>query len=301
MSRYLHHSLAPSTRSTYSSAQRIFINFALTYNLLHPTGSPIPASEHTLMLYATFLAHTLTPQSIKVYLSAVRTLHLEHGLTDPTSEATNLQRLLRGIKRVRGTASDSRLPITPSLLRAFVFHLNLAYPDHLVLWAALLLAFFSFLRSGELLSLHHSDLSRIANGYQVRIRQSKADPFRTGATVLVLATGDPTLCAVRVMDTYLASRGPAEGPLFCFQTGPLTRQRLNSLIRNLASRCGVDHSRYSSHSFRIGAASAAAAVGVPDWRIQALGRWSSNCYRRYIRLPRGETDSLAAALANAPI
>jgi hypothetical protein len=75
---YLHHSLAPSTHASYSSAQRCFTKFALTYNRLNTTGSPIPVSENTLMLFTP----THKPQSTKLYLSAV---HLKHGLPDPTS------------------------------------------------------------------------------------------------------------------------------------------------------------------------------------------------------------------------
>ena len=106
------------------------------------------------MLFATYLTHTQKPQSIKLYLSTVCTLHIEHGLPDPTSEVVNLRRLMRGIKRVHGNTIDSWIPITPSLLRSFRSFLNLSYPDHLTLWAAIQLAFFAFLRSGELLSLH---------------------------------------------------------------------------------------------------------------------------------------------------
>ena len=253
------------------------------------------------MLFATYLAQHLKPQSIKLYLSAIRNLHLEHGLPDPTTDALNLPRLMRGIKRVHGCTVDSRLPITPSLLRSFRSFLNLSYPDHLTLWAAILLAFFAFLRSGKLLSLHRSDLHRTKDGYQVHVRQSKTDPFRSGAVIRVLPSGDSSLCAVTALDSYLATQGPTEHTLFRLQTAALTRQKLNNLIRDLASRCGVDPRRYSSHSFRIGAASAAAAAGIPDWRIQALGRWSSDCYKRYIRLPSSETNSIAAALARAPI
>ena len=42
---------------------------------------------------------------------------------------------------------------------------------------------------------------------------------------------------------------------------------------------------YSSHSFRIGAATVAARNGVPDHLIQTLGRWSTNVYKSYIRTP----------------
>ena len=121
---------------------------------------------------------------------------------------------MRGIKRVHGNTTDSRLPITPSLLRSFRSFLNLSYPDHLTLWAAILRAFFAFLRSGELLSLHRSDLHRTADGYQVHIKQSKTDPFRSGAVVTVLPSGDPSLCAVTALDSYLATQALTERTLF---------------------------------------------------------------------------------------
>lgn len=45
-----------------------------------------------------------------------------------------------------------------------------------------------------------------------------------------------------------------------------------------------DNINLNTHSFRIGGASAAASSGVPDSIIKILGRWSSDCYRRYIRI-----------------
>ena len=42
---------------------------------------------------------------------------------------------------------------------------------------------------------------------------------------------------------------------------------------------------FSSHSFRIGAATIAAHNGVPDHLIQSMGCWSSNASLLYIRMP----------------
>ena len=194
------------------------------------------------------------------------------------------------------------MPITPSILRSFHPFLVFSHKDHLTLWAALLLAFFGFMRSNELLSLTQGDLARSAEGYQVRIRCSKTDPFRTGATIHIAPSGDLSLCAVTALDALISATGQTEGPLFRLQTGAnLNRPWLNLLVRELAARSGASTGNYSSHSFRIGAALAAAAAGIPEWQIQALGRWSTDCYQRYIRLPNTATDTVAAAIARAPL
>lgn len=48
-------------------------------------------------------------------------------------------------------------------------------------------------------------------------------------------------------------------------------------------RTGIRDMRFGIHSFRIGAASTAAAMGYDVDRIKHLGRWSSKCYSNYIR------------------
>ena len=171
-----------------------------------------------------------------------------------------------------------------------------------MLWATILTAFFGFLRSSELLALQHSDVTRRTEGYYLSIKASKTDPFRWGATVVLSSSTNTILCPVAALDHFLAASPSGQGPVFCFSSGaPLTRPRLNALIRELAVRSGVPPERYSSHSFRIGAASTAAAAGIPDWKIQALGRWSSDCYRRYIRLPGTDSRHVSQALARSQL
>ena len=299
MKFYLRNALAPSTRASYSSATRSFTHFCLTFQCTNTDGTLFRTSEFILMLFCTYLAYSLKPQSIKVYLSAVRNAQLEQGLPDPLLHTPNLHRLLRGIKRFHGSSPDSRLPITATLLRHFRTLLNLQHFDHLVLWAGLLAAFFGFMRSSELLALRHEDVSRREAGFSIHIRASKTDPFRFGAHITISHSGDPDLCAVEALDRLKQAAGASSGLLFRFQDGSmLSRQRLNELIKTLTLHCGISPGRYSSHSFRIGAASAAASAGVPDWQIQALGRWSSECYRRYIRL-QDTSSGIAPLLASS--
>ena len=99
---------APTTKSTYVSQMRSYLSFCVYYGY-----QPIPAAALTLNRYAAFLARSLSASSIPAYLNAVRILHLEHGLTDPTKNNFQLATTLRGIKRVKGLTVSQKKPITP--------------------------------------------------------------------------------------------------------------------------------------------------------------------------------------------
>ena len=57
----------------------------------------------------------------------------------------------------------------------------------------------------------------------------------------------------------------------------------------------------SSHSFRIGAATTAAAAGYPRWLIQALGRWSSDCFRVYLRVTDHTRNLVSRSMATTSV
>ena len=277
---------------------------------LHPSGSPCPTDEWTLCLFATFLAGSVQHASIKVYLSAVRSLHIEEGFPDPLVNCLRLQRVIRGIKRTQGSSEAQRLPITNDILMIIFSSLDLSIPDHCMFWAACNLAYFGFLRSAEFTvpslasfspSVHSSvqdisvDSSANPSCLRVRIKASKTDPFRKGCFIHI-GKGCFPLCALQSVMAYLAVRGGSGGPLFLFQDGrPLSRAILTSRIRDILARAGVP-GNFSSHSFHIGAATVAARSGIPDHLIQALGRWSSNAYQAYIRTPAESLASLSSRL-----
>ena len=75
-----------------------------------------PANEETLTRFASLLTDNLNHSSIKVYLSAVRSLHIDLGLPYPLVNCRRLQHLLKGIKQVQGPASPRHLLITVDLL-----------------------------------------------------------------------------------------------------------------------------------------------------------------------------------------
>jgi len=205
---------------------------------------------------------------------------------------------------------------------AYYGRLNVGYlavlgsqpPDHQMFWAACSLGYFGFLRVSEFTvpnlstfsaSLHLSvqdiavDSSSAPSSMRVRIKGFKTDPFRKGCFVHLGLGGHP-LCAGQAMMSYLVSRGDAPGPLFLFTNGqPLTRTNLMDWLRQILASAQIP-GNFSSHSFRIGAATVAARNGVPDHLIQTMGRWSSNAYQLYIRTPADSLAALSHKLALLP-
>lgn len=278
---------------------------------MHASGSPCPADKWTLCLFASFLAGSIQYSSIKVYLSAVRALHIEQGLRDPLLDCPRLQRVVRGVKRVQGSARRERLPVTDKIMLVIRNSLDLATFDHCMFWAACNIGYFGFLRASEFMvpnlasfsSAQHLQVSDISvdsatqpTCLRIRIKASKTDPFRQGCFVHI-GRGSTTLCAVEATLDYLVRRGNSPGPLFIRQSGlPLSRSLLTSWLRSIIEGAGIP-GNFSSHSFRIGAATVAARNGVPDHLIQSLGRWTSNAYQLYIHTPSEALADVSHLLA----
>ena len=75
--------------------------------------------------------------------------------------------------------------------------------------------------------------------------------------------------------------------LFLVRGKPLTRPQLVSELRAALEVAGLEPAKYAGHSFRIGAATTAAACGVPVDVIKTLGRW-----------PHAETGQFLTALSS---
>lgn len=279
--------------------------------------SPLPVTERGLVAFvASMVKQGLQHSTIKSYLSAVRHLQISVGGGDPRMGGMpQLELVVRGSKKEKAKGQKlTRLPITPAILlrmRAVWEKETLGW-DGVMLWAACCLGFFGFLRSGELVApadgefdpgqhLSFADVSVDNRSHPtvlaVQIKQSKTDPFRQGTTIFMGRT-DTALCPVAAVLAFMAMRGPGEGPLFRFQDNrPLTRQRLVAAICAALAEAGLKPENYAGHSFRIGAATTAAACGLPIATIKSLGRWRSEAYQLYIRLPQTQLAGISRTLA----
>ena len=127
---------------------------------------------------------------------------------------------------------------------------------------------------------------------QLHLRRSKTDRIAVGYTINLQSINSP-LCPVAALSQYLPHRLARfhQGPIFLLSSGlPLLPRQFNTIIKEAVLHAGLDPHRYSSHSFRAGAATTAAEAGLPDWMIKSMGRWASEAYHLYIRPP---TESLA--------
>ena len=298
----------------YFWGQQRYIGFCQQFHL-----SPLPATEYTLLLFITSLAQSnLAHTTIKAYLSAIRSLHIQSGLYHifSTHLTPRVEMVLLGIKKEQSKRQlpRTRLPITIQIMYKLrqLLQQNPHDYDNLMMWAACCMAFFGFLRCSEFTApgqqeydpqvhLQYEDVAVDCRNnprmLMIRIKQSKTDPFRQGVT-LWLGKTDCAVCPVTGILPYLAARGSRPGPLFITSKGAyMTRQSFHSLLSALLSKAGLPQKQFNTHSFRIGAATSAKAAHISDVHIQAMGRWRSNAYQIYIKTPPADMASFSKVIA----
>lgn len=298
-------SLSRSTQSTYSSGFQCFLTF-LTMSGVVFTRSSLPMPTEDLLVYfVTYCARSLKLQwcTIKLYLAGVRHHYLKAGFSNPLLQCDRLYMVLRGIKKSQVSKSKVRLPITADILFRMcgalqngIFNPTLDF----TLQCMFLIAFYGFLRCGEFtvrstvedyLTIGHITFAEDLSHLSLLLPTSKTDPFRQGVVIPIYRKHK--WCPVSFVKRYFNLRtnsvrgGERSAPLFVenmWELKPFSRDRFLEYLQQVLTRAGFDASKYSGHSFRGGAASTAAANNVEDHLIKTLGRWSSSCYTRYIKV-----------------
>ena len=182
-----------------------------------------------------------------------------------------------------------------------------------MLWAATTLCFFGFFHSGELTvpsvqafsadrHICWGDISFNSETdptlMKVHLKQSKCDQFRKGVDVYIGCTDNP-ICPVTAVLAYITRRGTTDGPFFRLASNqqPLTKQLFVSKVKQALRQLGLPEHHFAGHSFRIGAATAAARAGIEDSVIRSLGRWNSSAFLTYIRTPKEDLAQYSRSIA----
>ena len=283
-------SLAPSTWSQYSKVWENFASFA-TQTL--QTEVVLPILPFQMLLFLTSLHQKrLAVSTIRSAGSALSFLHRMKEVPDPM-DSYLLKKFVQGLSNA-SVCQDIRLPITRAILHKMLEAIPIM---GFTLYRAALLKslyltlFHGFLRIGEATS--KSSASRPIQYAEVTISSATAtivlQHFKHSTLphrIELQKEPGGTFCPVEALVQFRDLRGMCDGPFFSSPGGrPYMTNAAREDLRSVLSFCGLDTTRYKSHSFRIGAASDAAIRGFSDAQIRLMGRWHSDAFRQYIRLP----------------
>ncbi|OWZ05167.1 hypothetical protein PHMEG_00022792, partial [Phytophthora megakarya] len=132
-------------------------------------------------------------------------------------------------------------------------------------------------------------------------RGSKTDQLGIATSRTMAISGTSWLCPVRAALALLKenSRLPPHAPLCWADNAILPARVVDRAIKQAAEACGYESSRYGTHSFRAGGATALYQAGCDDSTIKLQGRWASDCFQQYIHIDAASRDQLAEMMATA--
>ena len=287
-------SLAPSTARQYQRVWESFCSFSRGLAF-----TPLPSSSSTIALFISHLVsppHPSAPSTVHSAISTVSYIHKLNNQPDPTSSFL-VHKILRGVSKLRPT-NDTRIPITIPVLQSLLQSLHsVCSPYDLVLYSSMYLTMFSsFLRLGEVTdSPHNIPFSQVLfspNSVNITLSTFKHHQGRPPVTISIPQSPSSPLCPVLLLTRYVHVRGSRPGPFFCTQNGqPVPPEEFRRTLARAKSVSSLSEARITPHSFRIGAATHAATKGYTSQQIQAMGRWKSSAFLKYIRIPALDAPS----------
>ncbi len=225
---------------------------------------------------------------------------LKNNLLPDFTKCGPVQKVMKGFGR-KSTTKPLRLPISLELLEKIIRVLPEvchSWYEVLLFRAAFTLAFAALLRVSEVAAVDGKALGHAllmenvtlsADHLTIVIASSKTDQDGIGATIHLKKSGI-YVCPVNFVQAYIAARPKIGSAFFCHASStaatprPLTKYQFNAVLKKALAALGMGSLLFSSHSFRIGAASHL-AVQCDDATILRLGRWSprGNTHKYYVR------------------
>ena len=247
--------------------------------------------EHLPCPFTAHLADQgLSPQSIKTYLSAVRSVQIALGFSDLRDQSSlpYLKRVQAGISRCRGqkgSPTKQRLLVTAEFLcRVQRVLTSSDRKERMVVWTISAMAFFGFFRLGELLPDTGSTFD------------PKTDP--TWGDLAVDSHTDTRMVKIHLKKSNSAKEWVQDRDHCLWTPHKLVSPKswFIGQFRDVLATAGLPQQEYASHGFRIRVAMTAASMGLEDSTIQLLGRWQSAAFLRCVRTPGTQLVTLSASL-----
>ena len=251
-----------------------------------------PISEQILLRFVSYLYYQgFACASIQSTLSAISYVHKAQKLVDPCLNIS-IKNAMLGIKNLSPTQKES-LPIHLDTLIDLVIMSDkvIKAPFTNSLFKAMTtLAYFALLRVGEftfskhVLGFSNIQLSKanITINFQ-SYKHSKGKPY-----VHTIKERQPlSICPVHALNAYMSIRPQGHTALFVKGDGMVpSRKEYWDWLKMVMLNCGLNADLYSPHSLRIGMATQMALSGASSEQIKIAGRWSSDAFRKYIRVTK---------------
>ncbi|MBF0340935.1 MAG: integrase [Magnetococcales bacterium] len=230
--------MTDATRAAYWGDLRRFIDW----------GGAIPAHEKMVATYLVEHADSHKFATLARWRVSLGKAHSAQGLEDPTkTELVNT--VLKGIKQKHGREQRRVAPLTGSQTSAVLNVMGDRLKD-LRDKALILVGFSGGLRRSELTSLTVENLRERTGGMELSLS--------TGRLVMIPHGQDP-VCPVTALKAWLAASGIETGAVFQginrhgrISGQPLTGHGVALVIKERVKAVGLDPSRYSGCSPRVG-------------------------------------------------
>jgi hypothetical protein len=197
------------------------------------------------------------------------------------------------------------MPITIWILRDIKPLLDFCYNDILI-WVALVVAVFCLLRASEFcyksrhsVLLRRRDITWHPTFVRIFLASSKADVDGRGVSILFFKNNTSVYPFQAFRALWISSpRRLPSSPAFQHSDGSCLKYAyLLKATRRLLLHLGYSPSACGTHSCRVGGATSLALLGFSPAFIMCLGRWSSACFKRYLRFDPRTLAHASAALS----
>ena len=247
---------------------------------------------------------TISPATGRAYFGAANAWHLRKtGISFAAGmDLKRLAEMVKGLKKLRdGPPRQLRRGISPEQLRR---GMDIIFPptspENANIRAMLATMMQGLMRGREVgrdgawdssTDLARGDLATLTEErFAFFMRPAKNMKHRRGKTVPIVIGGGGAFidacaemrCMIELDPTQPGQE--AETPMFRKPDGTAyTTDDIRAIVRQICIAINEDPLLFGAHSLRIGGATALFAAGAEPIHIRTMGRWSSDCYRLYVR------------------
>lgn len=275
---------APSTLKIYAKHWENFCLWCQKFKY------SLPADVQTILDWMGWAEELELLSQVSGMMASISLEHKRRNWIDPTGNFQILE-AKKGVDKFLARKRSDREERLPFPIEAFVkFRKEKPSKDLQSMWrrnsAIIVVGFRAMRRANEISNFRRKDFVKRNGMWFVRVSSQKNDQLAAGAEIPIESSGNPWTDPVKILDEFF------EGEKFqtqdlVFQNAkekdkPLSTNAISQIVKKMALEAGFQ-GRFSSHSLRIGGATAAMMGGMSLEQIMSIGNWKSAAVNMYLR------------------